>query len=208
MNQLSPLNLEIGLVKSSLIGINANNGLIDYSSALWPYEKSVASVKEDTIQLQYSKYADNILDIATKLNVDNIISVGMESMFNDTIVDGNHEFDIVIIPNSPAVDTERIQKNYTNRTVVENPYNGHNYLGNTIVVIPIYRLGDNTVFMYSYSKFFINENVRNYSYRTIAVEMLPTIKDLDYRTPPSSYELEALASIKESFFTEVLSFQK
>lgn len=207
MNQISALNLEIGIVKSSLIGIKANDGLVDYSSALWPYEKSVAAVNADCIRSQYSKYAGRIFDVASKLKVENIISVGMESPFNDIMMNVNKDFNIVIIPNSPDVDTERIQKNYTSRTIVEHPYNGYNYLGNSIVVVPTYRLGDNTVYMYSYSKHFINENVKNYSYCTIAVEMLPSIKDLDYRTPPSSCELVVLSSINESFFTETLSFK-
>ena len=207
MNKISPIALEIGIVKSSMLEMKANDGIINHSSGLWPYEKTVASVGAEKICERYSMYVDRLLEVADKSGAETIISAGTESLFNDLIACKNKKYGLVLIPNSKEVDALRMKRNYDDRTVVVNPYTGQNYLGNTIVAVPIFRFADGSLFMYAYSKFFINENVKNYCYKTMGFEMLPVLEDLDYRFPPTSCELKNLSSIDESFFSEVLSFK-
>lgn len=208
MNKISPIALEIGIVKSSMLEMQANNGAINQSSGLWPYEKSVASVGADNIREQYAMYVERLLEVTDKSGAETIVSVGMESLFNDLIARKNKRYGLVLIPNSNEVDAARIKRNYDDRTVVVNPYVGQNYLGNTTVAVPVFRLADGSLYMYAYSKFFINDNVKNYCYKTMGFEMLPVLKDLDYRFPPTSRELMSLSSIDESFFSEVLTFKQ
>ena len=153
-------------------------------------------------------YVERLLEVTDKSGAETIVSVGMESLFNDLIARKNKRYGLVLIPNSNEVDAARIKRNYDDRTVVVNPYVGQNYLGNTTVAVPVFRLADGSLYMYAYSKFFINDNVKNYCYKTMGFEMLPVLKDLDYRFPPTSRELMSLSSIDESFFSEVLTFKQ
>lgn len=203
-------SLELGLVTSSILQLEAKKGNVNYAAGLWPFEQSVYSIGVSEVLAQYNAYVNTIVNIAQQSTISTIITVGIESSLNDILaVLCEEKYQIVMIPNSQHVDSKRIKMNYnTYSTHVVDPYRAwETYMGiNTIIVVPIFRLGDGSIYMYSYPRRFMGSDVNKYSFRCIALELLPAIQDLDYRTSPAAPELCELSNIEGKYFNMTLTF--
>lgn len=213
MRKISPTpianpSLELGLASSSIIQLFAKNGQVDYSSGLWPYEEEVNKIGATEVCLQYEAFTRDIDHLLQSTGVDKIIFVGMESFLSDYMCESyGNKYKIVMIPNSQSVDVERIKMNYGDNVIITNPFNACEWVTvNTLIVVPTFSLMDNTLYGYSYPRRFLGSDVVKYSFRTIAVELLPAIQ-LDYRTSPYSPELRELSLIDLDLFNKILTFK-
>ena len=100
-------------------------------------------------------------------------------------------------------------RNYDKTTVhITSPHQAwESFMGiNTLVVVPIFKLSDNTLYMYSYPRRFMGSDVNQYSFNCISLELLPMISNLDYRFSPVAPELCGLSHIEGKYFTCQLNF--
>lgn len=207
---ISSTSLELGLVTSSILQLSVNKNIVNYEVGLWPYEEGVLMISSESILDKYQSYIDEILELAAQTTIRNIISVGMEAEFNDILIRLYHQkFNMIIIPNSQNVDIERIKRNYDKTTVyIASPHQAwESFMGiNTLVIVPVFRLSDNTLYMYSYPRRFMGSDVNQYSFCCMSVELLPIIQTLDYRFSPAAPELCELSHIEGKYFTRQLIF--
>lgn len=208
---ISVTTLELGVVTSSILQLKAKKGEINYNAGLWPFEKSVDTVEASTVYNQYKSYVKEIINIARQSTIKTIISVGIEADLNDILAEScDDQYELVMIPNSQYVDKKRIKRNYSEGNIhVVTPHQAWEaYMGiNTIIVVPIFRLADDSIYMYSYPRRFMGSDVNRYSFRCISLELLPSILDLDYRISPASPELCELSQIEGKYFNQVLTFK-
>jgi hypothetical protein len=199
---------ELGFVSSAIVQLDAKKGNIDYSAGLWPYEQEVQQIGTKAVSNKYNEFVANILSFIETTSVSKIITVGMEATLNDLLSIKIPDKLKLMIPNSTDVDVDRIRLNYSNdNSIILNPYQALEYVGaNTLVIVPIFRLNDNSLFMYNYSRRFMGGDVAHYSFCCLALELLPAIQTLDYRTAPYSPELRELSNIEGKYFHKTLSF--
>jgi hypothetical protein len=200
---------ELGFVSSACVQIDAKKGKsVDYSSGLWPFEQEVQQIGTKSVTLRYEEFVGDILSLIESTSVSKIITVGMEAMLNDLISIKVADKMKIMIPNTSDVDVERIKLNYEGyNSVIVNPYQALEYVGaNTLVVVPIFRLNDNSLYMYNYARRFMGSDVAHYSFCCLALELLPAIQSLDYRTAPYSPELRELSNIEGIYFRKTLTF--
>lgn len=214
LNTVEPISvttLELGVVTSSILQLNAKGGEINYGAGLWPFETSVNAVEASTIYDQYKSYVDEIMNTVRQSTIRTIISVGIDADFNDMLAENcDDKYEIVMIPNSQYVDGKRIKRNYSKGNIhIVTPHQAwEGHMGiNTIIVVPIFKLADDSIYMYSYPRRFMGSDVNRYSFRCISLELLPAIQDLDYRTSPASPELCELSQIEGKYFNQVLTFK-
>ena len=208
MSSITNPSLELGLVSSSIIQSRAKDGQVDYLSGLWVYEDEVNKIGTAEVCCQYNAFTKEIGCLLKSTKVDKIIFAGMESFLCDCMCENyGNIYRIVMIPNSQVVDTERIKMNYDESIIITNPFNACEWVTvNTLIVVPIFSLMDNTIYGYSYPRRFLGNDIAKDSYRTIAVELLPAIP-LDYRTPPYSPELSELSPLDSDLFNKILAFK-
>ena len=179
---------ELGIASSSKLELEATNGKVNRNSGLWPYEEEVNKIGGIEICRQYESYTKEIAGALQPTKVNKIVFAGMESILCDYMCENyKNTYKIIMIPNSPLVDAKRIKMNYDNNNIiVTNPFIACEWATiNTIIIVPVFRLSDNTLYAYSYPRRFLGSDVVRYCFRTVAVELLPAIQGLDYRTPPS-----------------------
>jgi len=141
--------------------------------------------------------------------VNKIIFAGMESFLSDYMYENYGDtYKMVMIPNSQLVDVDRIRMNYDDNIVITNPFNACEWATvNTLIVVPVFCLMDYTLYAYSYPRRLLGSDVAKCCFRTIAVELLPAIQGLDYRTSPYSPELRELSQIDSDFFNKIFTFK-
>lgn len=207
---ISSTSLELGLVTSSILQLAVNQYTVNHEEGLWPYEEEVQIIGSESILTQYKYYVKEVMEMTKQTTIRNIISVGMEAELNDILVQScNQTCNIVIIPNSQYVDFKRIKRNYDKTTVhITSPHQAwESFMGiNTLVIVPIFRLSDNTLYMYSYPRRFMGSDVNQYSFNCISLELLPMVSNLDYRFSPVAPELCELSHIEGKYFTSQLTF--
>lgn len=207
---ISSTSLELGLVTSSILQLSVNKNTVNNEEGLWPYEEEVQNISSESILAKYKYYVKEIIEMTRQTTIRNIISVGMEAELNDILVQScNQKCNMVIIPNSQNVDFKRIKRNYDKITVhITSPHQAwESFMGiNTLVVVPIFKLSDNTLYMYSYPRRFMGSDVNQYSFNCISLELLPMISNLDYRFSPVAPELCGLSHIEGKYFTCQLNF--
>lgn len=176
---ISSTSLELGLVTSSILQLSVNKNTVNNEEGLWPYEEEVQNISSESILAKYKYYVKEIIEMTRQTTIRNIISVGMEAELNDILVQScNQKCNMVIIPNSQNVDFKRIKRNYDKTTVhITSPHQAwESFMGiNTLVVVPIFKLSDNTLYMYSYPRRFMGSDVNQYSFNCISLELLPMI---------------------------------
>ena len=209
-NAIANSSLELGLASSTPIQLCAKNGQVDYSSGLWAYEEVVNNIGISEVYRRHKTFTKEIVNLLQSTQVNKIILAGMESILCDYMYEEYRDkYKIIMIPNSQFVDIERIKMNYDDdNVIITNPVNACDWVTiNTLVVVPVFRLMDDSLYGYAYPRRFLGDDVIKDSYRTIAVELLPAIP-LDYRTPPYSPELRELRFIDTDLFNKILTFKK
>ncbi len=200
---------ELGFISSACVQLDAKKGInVDYSSGLWPYEQEVQQIGTKAVSVRYKEFVSTILGFIETSSVSKIITVGMEALLNDLLsIEVPNKLKIMI-PNTTDVDVERIKLNYNgDNSIIANPYQALEYVGaNTLVIVPIFRLNDNSLYMYNYARRFMGSDVAQYSFCCLALELLPAIQSLDYRTAPYSPELRELSNIEGKYFHKTLTF--
>ena len=213
INTITPIanpSFELGFASASTIQLDAKNGQVDHSAGLWPYEVSIQQIGIGEIYRQYKSFIDDIASTLQSTIVNKIIFVGIESILIDYIVENyGNIYKIIMIPNAQQVDVERIKMNYDNKNVViANPFNACEWVSsNTLIVTMIFRFEDDTLHTYSYSRRFLGNDIIKYCCRLFAIEVLPVIQGLDFRTPPHSPEIRELAPIEPEYFNKILTFK-
>ena len=208
MTIIANSGLELGLAHIAALNLKAKNGQVDYSSGSWAYEEVVKNIGITEVYRRHKDFAKEIANLLQSTQVNKIIFAGMESILCDCMCENyGDKYKLIMIPNSQLVDVERIKMNYDDSVIITNPYNACEFVTiNTLVVVPVFRLSDNTLFGYSYPRRFIGDDITKDCFRTVAVELLPAIP-LDYRTPLYSPELRELSSIDSDFFNKILTFK-
>lgn len=211
INKIHPIqnpSLELGIVSSAVVQLDAKNGEVDYSSGLWPFEQEVQLIGTGSVRYKYKEFIQNIIRLIDTTSVSKIITVGMEALLNDLISKQTAGKLKIMIPNTTDVDIERIIMNYEDSdSIVLNPYQALGYVGaNTLVIVPVFKLNDDTIYMYNYARRFMGSDVSQYSFCCVGLELLPSIKSMDYRTSPYSPELRDLSHIEGKYFHKIFTF--
>lgn len=204
-NRLSVATLELGVVTSSFLELNNNEKEhVGFS----PYKAEIKKLGLTSILEQYKRYVNSILEIAKKTSIRTILSVGYEAKLIDFLAESCRKYELVILPNTQDVDFKRIEKNYPNNNIrVLSPFDAFEQYRSikTLVIVPAFRLADDSWQIYSYPKFFLTEDLKSYCFMEIIVEMLPTIQEMDYRTSRMSPELRHFSETEYNF-DKILTF--
>lgn len=201
-------SLELGFVSSVVVQLDAKNGEVDYTSGLWPFEQEVQLIGTVSVRSKYNEFIQRIIKLIESTSVSKIITVGMEALLNDLISKQTEGKLKIMIPNTTEVDIERIKMNYEDsNSIISTPYGALEYIGaNTLVIVPIFKLNDNSIYMYNYARRFMGSDVSQYSFCCVGLELLPSIKSMDYRTSPYSPELRDLSHIEGKYFHKIFTF--
>lgn len=204
-NRLSVATLELGVVTSSFLELNNNEKEhVRFS----PYKAEIKKLGLTSILEQYKRYVNSILEIAKKTSIRTILSVGYEAKLIDFLAESCRKYELVILPNTQDVDFKRIEKNYPyNDVKVLTPFDAFEQYRSikTLVIVPAFRLADDSWQVYSYPKFFLTEDLKSYCFMEIILQMLPTIQEMDYRTPRMSPELRHFSETEYNF-DKILTF--
>ena len=204
-NRLSVATLELGVVTSSLLELNNNEKeYIGFS----PYKAEIKKLGLTSILEQYKRYVNSILEIAKKSKIRTILSVGYEAKLIDFLAESCRKYELVILPNTQDVDFKRIEKNYPNNNIsVLSPFDAFEQYRSirTLVIVPAFRLADDSWQVYTYPNFFLTEDLKSYCFMEIIVEILPMIQEMDYRTSRMSPELRHFSETEYNF-DKILTF--
>lgn len=202
-NLFSVATLELGVVTSSIIELKSSSRY--ESTAFSLFKATINQCGYETISKQYRKYVDEILQIVERTKIKRILTVGYEAKFIDLLADSCKEYnelELVIIPNSQDVDFDRIQNNYPDNNVrVLSPFEAWECCRSitTLVVVPVIRLADESWQAYSFPNFFLTDDLKEYTYMDIVVEMLPPVEGIDYRTSRILSDLCHFSEIEYDF---------
>lgn len=168
-------------------------GLYEVSKLMKAYSESIPEAFEkiaSKISTQ-EKIADRFLDLLSPKDYDKVlICCGVEMELLDAIV---HKFKhVVVIPNDPDVDFDRIADNYSNHNnfkVLRPTAAADLVCPDTIILVPVYPLEDHTLLAYNYPCKLITKDARSSSFGIYAISMCKPL-ELKYE-----YEFSGLSTV-------------
>lgn len=197
--------LELGILSSAIIKKSILSS-IDYGDAAWAFDEQICSYNENYgLNTKLNAIAEAIAEpINSNKRINTLICVGYESLLIDALIPKlKQNKKVIILPNSPEDDTERMSQNYTDFNVTfSNPFSAWDYVTpSTMILILFLTLSDQTIWVYRYPRRFLGSDLRTNSFRSYGIELLP---ELQIENGYSPVELAPFSQIENKYFNSVL----
>jgi len=203
-SHLTP-TLELGILSAAIIKKSILSS-IDYDDATWAFDEKIYSQHESNgLAMKMNDITGTIAETLNSNNrINTLICVGYESMLFDNLIPKlKKNKKVIVMPNSPESDTERMSQNYTDYNVsFTNPFSAWDYVTpSSMVLIPFLTLSDQTIWVYRYPRRFLGTDLRSNSFRCYGIELLT---ELDIENGYSPIELAPFSQIEDKYFNSVL----